>query len=202
MRINLLLILFFAFAIKSIAQDTLWTIPSLNYRTTLLSERWVETACMDANFKISMPGTFQLKSDTVEIEMGDLYFHTFYFHQESNKEQGIVEDLVFTLTIYDYPFAIPKDSVELRSNFLMTTVEAAANGLKGKLVYESDITLQEHPGKIWRIHYNNDKSVIRSKGFLIKNRLYLLSVAAEKRYSLNTVADKFFDSFKFLEKQN
>ena len=199
MRINLLLFLLFTAVVKNIAQDSLWTIRSIDFQTKTLSEGWMETICIGASFKLTMPGSFQLKSDSIDIDTGDLYVHNFYFHQKKDKTKGIETDLVFTLSIYDYPFLIPKDSTEILADFLMATVEAAAEGVKGELVYQSDIVLQKHEGKIWRIHYNEGNSVIRSKGFLLKNRLYLLSVATSKKYSLNEFSDKFFHSFRFLE---
>ena len=202
MKREFLLILLLSFALKIPAQDSLLTIVSLNLQTKSLADGWKEVICYDANFKISIPGTFQLKSDTIQTDIGDLYLHTFYLQQKKIEAKGKAttgENLFFTLSIYDYPFSIHQDSTDLLADFLSTTVESATGGVGGELVYQSDISLNKYHGKIWRIHYNKGKNVIRSKAYLIKNRLYLLSVAVEKKYSLNIKTDRYFESFKFLE---
>ena len=202
MRRGFLLILLLNFALEIPAQDTLSSIISLNFQTKPLADGWKEIICYDANFKVSIPGVFQLKSDTILTDIGNSYLHTFYLQQkkvEAKKEPSQGENLFFTLSIYDYPFTIHRDSTDLLADFLATTVGSAAEGVGGDLVYESDLSMKQYRGKIWRIHYNDGKGVIRSKAYLVNNRLYLLSVAVEKNYSLSTKTDRYFESFKFLE---
>lgn len=202
MRKGFLILLLLSFALKIPAQDTLSSIATLGFQVNTLADGWKEITCYDGNFKVSIPGTFQLKSDTILTEVGDLYLHTFYLQQkkiEEKEKASTGENLFFTLSIYDYPFTIHQDSIDLLADFLSTTVKSATEGVGGKLVYQSDISLNEYHGKIWRIHYNKGKDVIRSKAYLIKNRLYLLSVAVEKNYSLSMKTDRYFGSFKFLE---
>jgi hypothetical protein len=99
----------------------------------------------------------------------------------------------------DYPkYSIHSDSTELVKDFFKTTVETAVESVKGELSYSSDITMNEFPGRLWRVDYNDGKALIKTKSFLVKNRYYSIQVISLKDKGMNLQIDKFLDSFSLL----
>lgn len=204
MRINILVFFILGLNFFARAQDSLATIATMQYQSEPLSDGWEEITSIDGNFRMMMPGQVELKSDTFLTDIGRLNYHVFYhehFVKEGSPREVTEEDpektLLFMLSIYEYPtYTIHSDSLELLDSYFEATIEGATQGVNGTLIYVNDIQKGNYPGKIWRINYNNGKGVIRTKAFLIKKRLYLLSVVSDKAFSANAANDRFFDSFE------
>ena len=74
------------------------------------------------------------------------------------------DNLVYMVSYVDYPkYSIHSDSTELVEDFFKTTVETAVESVKGELSYSSDITMNEYPGRLWRVDYNDGKALIKTK---------------------------------------
>jgi len=154
---------------------------------------WQIQRIYEGRFSVSIPGELKLKTDTVSAPLGRMAYHT-YFYQPQEKNSDI---LVYMVSYCDYPEgALPADSLELIKAFFDATVEAAAAGVEGKVIYASDLDIQGYPGRIWRIQYLNDQAVIKTKACLAGNRYYSVQVVCYKEKSLHNSVDKFLDSFK------
>jgi hypothetical protein len=178
----------------------------MDYQSTGVGDGWEEVVSFEGKFKITFAGAVMHKSDTVLTDIGKLNYNVFYnqLNQKAKSDQeaeaAAADNLLFMLSIYDYPtYSIHSDSIEVLKEFFDATIEGAAQGVNGELIYANDIKMDQYPGKLWRINYNNGEGVIRTKAYLIQKRLYLLSVVAEKTYGMNNVSDRFFDSFEILE---
>jgi hypothetical protein len=76
------------------------------------------------------------------------------------------------------------------------TVNESVKAVGGTLTYQSDIQILMNKGKVWRVQYNGDRALIKSKCFLVGDRFYLVQTMMKKEKSMNPSADKFLDSFQ------
>jgi len=155
---------------------------------------WQEHVSQAGHFQILVPGSFTEKTDSVKTDVGTLVYHTFFLQTDST-----AENLFYMVSYCDYPASVVfADSTDLVEDFFKTTIEAATETVKGELAYSSDIKLDNHPGKQWRIDYLGGKAVIKNRAYLVGSRYYALQTIAWKEKSLNTEGTRFFDSFKLL----
>ena len=122
-------------------------------------------------------------------------YHTFFLQTNDTA----ADNLFYMVSYCDYPpNMVFADSVGLSEEFFQTTIEAAAESVKGAVAYSSDISLGKHPGKTWRIDYLEGKAVIKNRAYLVGNRYYQLQTISWKEKSLNSDGTRFFDSFRLL----
>lgn len=161
--------------------------------TFLLFQNWQEFTSPEGRFKILTPGSLTEKTDSVTTAVGQLAYHTF-FYQPKDKEE---ENLFYMVSYCDYPEGILfADSTGLADEFFKTTMETAANSVKGDVLYFTDIQLGKYPGKAWRIDYLDGKAVIKTKAYLAVNRYYAVQIVSYQEKNINPSSDKFFDSFR------
>ncbi|MDG2420050.1 MAG: hypothetical protein P8M17_13725 [Saprospiraceae bacterium] len=58
--------------------------------------------------------------------------------------------------------------------------------------------MNEFPGRLWRVDYNDGNGLIKTRSFLVKNRFYSIQVISLKDKGMNLRIDKFLDSFSLL----
>jgi hypothetical protein len=156
---------------------------------------WDVFQSFDGKFKILTPGEMVKKENPIKTEIGELNYIT-YLHQPTRKNP---DNLVYMVSYCDYPkYSIHSDSTELVKEFFKTTVETAVESVEGELSYSSDITMNEFPGRLWRVDYNDGKALIKTKSFLVKNRYYSIQVISLKDKGMNLQIDEFLDSFSLL----
>ena len=158
--------------------------------------QWEETISYEGRFRILAPGTMDSKADTVKTPLGNLVYHTFYFHTNDDKE----ENYVYMLSYCDYPdLTVHSDSLDLLSDFFHTTIEAAVSSVRGELMYSADTDLDEYPAKLWRIDYLNGRGIIKTKAVVVDNRYYAVQTVTQKGRAINQSSDAFLDSFRLLK---
>ena len=156
---------------------------------------WQEHSSTEGRFRVLLPGVFTEKTDSIDTEVGQLVYHTLYLQNED----AAAENLFYMVSYCDYPSSVAfADSIGLTEEFFQTTMDAAAETMQGRIVYSSDLKLNDHPGKQWRIDYLEGKAVIKNRAYLVGSRFYSLQTIAWKEKSLNADGTKFFDSFKLL----
>ena len=156
---------------------------------------WDVFQSFDGRFKVLIPGEMVMKENPIKTEIGELNYITF-LHQPTEKDP---DNLVYMVSYCDYPkYSIHSDSTELVKDFFKTTVETAVESVEGELSYSSEITMNEFPGRLWRVDYNEGKGLIKTKSFLVKNRYYSIQVISLKEKGMNLQIDKFLDSFSLL----
>jgi len=157
---------------------------------------WKEFTSLEGRFRILTPGDFTEKTDTVKTELGALEYHTF-FYQVPNEQEA--ENLFYMVSYCDYPdFTVHSDSTDLLKEFFNTTIQAAVESVGGTLIYSADISIDNYPGKFWRIEYLKHKAVIKTKAYVVGQRYYALQTISYTKKSLNQSSDKFFNSFHLI----
>lgn len=161
---------------------------------TLAATAWKEFKTYEGKFRVLTPtGEMVEKVKKIKTGLGDVSYHTFM-----NRPEEKNPDCVFYVVNYcDYPKGtFPADSTDLINEFMEETVNESVKAVSGTLTYQSDIQLLTHKGKIWRVQYNGDRALIKSKCYLVGNRFYLIQTMMKKEKSMNPSADKFLDSFQ------
>jgi hypothetical protein len=164
-----------------------------------VSEQWKEFVSSDGAFKASMPGTPTEMSQPIDAKPGDAVAH---FHALTTKAAEY--------TIGFTTFARDLESMQSSSITLDGIRDRILVKESGKLLSESDVSLDGHPGRALVIEVND--GMFRDQYFLVANRLYTVSVFTPTvnatspadvegiRKAQETIAKRFFDSFKLLSK--
>jgi hypothetical protein len=159
-------------------------------------EPYFEYEDVDKRFSILMWNLPEEQIVTIPTDLGKLDFHTF----ETDIPLDSVIVAIGAVSYCDYPEgSIHSDSISLHEEFFTATVEQSVVRLKGLLIYQDDYFQGRYPGRIWRIHYKDGTAVMKSRAFLIQNRLYIIQTACGKRYSLHPSLDLFLNSFRSQE---
>ena len=158
-------------------------------------EDWKTFKDYDGRFSVLVPGELEKRSTAIDTEIGTLTYHSFVY--QSKDEEA--DNLVYMVSYCDYPEqTIHSDSTELIQSFFETTLESSVKSVEGELVYETDVTMDNFPGKHWRVNYNGDKATIKTKAYVVGRRYYSVQAITYKYKSLNPSMDKFLDSFRLL----
>jgi hypothetical protein len=160
---------------------------------SLFPTKWQVFKSYDGKFSVEIPcATMEEKVQQIPTPMGELEYHTFV----CAPPELDAENKVFLISYVDYPSAIlHPDSLDLKRQLLATSIESSVESLKGTLLYQDEITYKGEQGFFWRIDYNKGNAVMKTKAFIVKNRMYLIQVATEKARSRNLEADKYLNSF-------
>ena len=158
---------------------------------------WQEYKSFEGKFRVRVPAEMTAKVDSIQTDVGKLAYHTHLYQPSDVKE---AENLIYMVSYVDYPaLSIHSDSTELIDEFFENTVESATEAVMGNLIYSSETTLHDYPGRLWRIEYLEDRAVIKTRAFLVENRYYAIQTICLKEKALNTASDTFFDSFKVFD---
>ena len=150
---------------------------------------WIVVTPGDGASSISMPSTPREEIQRVTTPAGDIDVRTFVFEQE---------DIAYSITYTDFPEALiaTRDTEKM----LDSARDGAISSVQGTLSAETKITLEEFPGRELRIDMSDGKHTAISRIYLVKSRLYQLSIAMPKEDSSSDDITKFFSSFKLLRK--
>ncbi len=162
----------------------------------LFQSKWQFFTSEQGKFTVLAPGEFVEKINEIETPIGKTAYHTFIYQSEDDK----ADNLVYMVSYCDYPEgSIHSDSLELVKEFFKTTVESSLKSVKGELFYSSEINLGQYPGMLWRINYKDGDATIKTKSFLVGRRYYSVQTITYREKGLNSMIDKFLDSFALIE---
>ena len=114
-------------------------------------QNWQEYKSFEGKFRVLVPAEMNAKVDSIETEVGKLAYHTHLYQPEDVK---VAENLIYMVSYVDYPeLSIHSDSINLIEDFFDNTVESAAEAVMGNLIYAAETTLNDYPGRLWRIEY-------------------------------------------------
>ena len=99
----------------------------------------------------------------------------------------------------DYPAEIIEQSDPIK--ILEGSRDGASQSVSGKVTSDKPISLDRHPGREITVEgkdENGQSVTIKSRIFLVDNRLYQIMVISPQRNFDNNAADTFLQSFKLL----
>lgn len=176
-------------------------IPFYSVLSLLISlSSWQTFRSVEGGFEVDVPGKMEHNIQQIRTDMGEINYHTYYLATQNDK-QG---NFFFQVSYYESEaLTIPSDSSELLNKFFEATVEQAATSVSGQVLILDEIRYQgRYPGRFWRIHYNDGRSVLRTKAYLVGDKFYSIQVAVDSDFSLDKDIDHFIDSFKLIDSTN
>jgi hypothetical protein len=141
-------------------------------------------------FSIMTPVALQEEAKSLETEAGKINLHLF---------AAQLDDIAYVIAYSDYsPEAAPPGYAE-------KMLDGARNGTvgntRGKLVSETNISLSGYPGRELVIEVRGEDqppTTFKGRLFMVKNRLYQVTVVAPRGKAGDKLVDEFLQSFKLL----
>lgn len=149
-------------------------------------EEWKLLSSNEGRFTILLPGTPSLSKSTINTAQGQVEVHSF----------DLSSGVDFHIAYFDYP-----DSGAVRDvkSFFAGLSNGAVRQLNGTLLKERPVYLPEGPGWDYQAEFG-DKSIIWARSYLIRSRLYQLSVVIQtKGVTEATMRDYEAKAVKFLK---
>jgi hypothetical protein len=141
---------------------------------------WTKFSSPEGRFAVMMPGQPLREEESKQTLAGKVVMRFFTV----GSPQGI-----FVVAYADYPMGNVKQELDAnRDSFL--------RGMQATLVSESDIKLQENPGR--EIRATREKLAIRSRIYIVGTRYYQVMAITPATLPAGLEADKFLTSFELL----
>jgi hypothetical protein len=149
--------------------------------------KWKEFTSPEGRFSVRMPGTPTDQAQKINSPVGTIELHVFVVEQSGAQ---------YLVAYNDYPEAM------VRSGDPEKVLDGARNGVvanvRGKLVSEVKITLQQFPGREVRVMIPDGAQIMQTRLYFVKNRLYQVGVVTPEADASSKDNLKFLDSFKLL----
>jgi hypothetical protein len=166
------------------------------YSTAQSVNSWQEHRDLEGRFSIRSPGDLKEKVDTFNTPVGELVYHTFFYHDSLPD----AENAVYMVSYCDYPEgSLHHDSTALISDFLESTAQESAFSVAGTIAWSTEINYGKYSGLHWRVDYKDGRAVIKTKAFIVRNRYYAIQTVMPKTRSMNRASDLFMDSFRLFD---
>jgi hypothetical protein len=151
---------------------------------------WSEFSSAEGAFSVLMPGTPTEQTQTQDTELGTIDVHSFTFEQN-----GVAYLVGYNI----FPAAVTEAATP--DSMLDGARGGQVEAVKGTLMNEEEITLGAYLGRDLEIQIENSDgtSSLRSRIFLVGDRLYQVMVVGPKGQSTSPDTTKFLDSFKLVE---
>jgi hypothetical protein len=151
-----------------------------------------EFKSQEGGFSIMTPYALKETTQTVDTQIGKIEVHFFSADQSGES---------FVVVYSDYPSEVVKASDP--EKMLDGSRDGAIGNVKGELVSETHISLNEYPGRDLTIRAQDENGqdlFMRGRIFLVENRLYQIMVIVTKGNESNSEINDFLQSFKLLSK--
>ncbi|MBK7689981.1 MAG: hypothetical protein IPK62_07935 [Bacteroidetes bacterium] len=148
----------------------------------------------DKDCSILFPKKVETTSQQVASELGPLtLFITMYDASQAKND----DNLVYGLFTSVYPDSVIHSNNKIMlPGFYRGAIDGAVKNVKGTLLSESTITINDYEGREFRVNYSEGLAVIKMRCFLVKNVMYMLQTICLTEKENNVSSQKFFDSFK------
>lgn len=164
----------------------------LSYSLLTAQQTWKPFTPKGENFEILAPGEMKSGKKKLLTDVGELQPVTWLYEGTGDDKNHL-----YMVSYVDYPSGtFPKDSVDLITEFLTVSLETHLLDLKGVLSYKSDAPYGMNPGIIYRVSYNENKHVVKSRMLLLGDRFYAIQVYTTSENSLNGDINRFLESFR------
>jgi hypothetical protein len=148
---------------------------------------WTLLAPKNAGFSIAMPGTPRAQKRNITTK-------------EGAKSELMTYALGTRFGTFNLGYSESKDGANVKPDQLFDRMrDQMAKPVKGTVLEEKGADVNNHPGR--EVLIETDKKVcIRVRFVLVDDRLYTISVTGAREWATGKEADRFFESFKVVEK--
>lgn len=155
---------------------------------------WKHYEYEQGNFRISAADSMTYKVQEVEVPIGKITYHTYYY-----QDKDTADNVFYQVQYFDYPEGtVHADSLELIELVFDENIKSAEKAVLGEMVYQHPINLRGNPGRLFKIIFQDGKAAIKTKMIIAGNRYYAISVVGFRDKSLNPYVDDFLESFYYL----
>jgi len=166
--------------------------------TTFAQKDWIAFNSDTGNFSVLVPDTMVHTTKEMDLAIGKLEYHIFHFQGPDTSENWL-----YQLSYVDYPEGtVHSDSTEFLDVLFEENVKSSAKSVFGKVAYQTSNKYLSYPGRIFKVHFAEDKVAIKTRLYMIENRFYTVSVTGPRGLSLNPKVEQFLNSFRLLEMPN
>lgn len=160
--------------------------------STLSGQNWVKFSPDGQPFEILCPGTMQIGEKKLLTEVGEVHPVTWVYQGKENES-----NYIYSISYVDYPDGtFHPDSIVLIDELFRVSLESHMMDLKGELVYKTSSDYYSYPGMMYRVSYNKNRAVVKSRMIMAGDRFYALQVYTISEKSLNEDMDRFLNSFE------
>jgi hypothetical protein len=144
-------------------------------------------------FKISFPIKPIEDIQTVKTEIGDLRVKNYTYDVPSFEPDP---NIMYSVAETDYPDSLINSyKTELLDQFFEESIKSILNSVQGRLLVESNMSIDDFPGREIKIDFHNGLAIIKVRMFLVKNKMIMLQTITYSKNDLNNSVDKFMNSF-------
>jgi hypothetical protein len=155
---------------------------------------WNTFIAEDSKFKVSVPAPMEVKSKTMETEIGTITSYSYFI----NDKEEDTNNYLYLVNHFEYPPAlVHSDSLSLVQDLLNESMEGLLVDNAAKLSYQDNQFYKNYPGQFFRME--NEEAVIKVHLYIIENHFYSLQVYMLKKHALNDDANRFLKSFQFID---
>lgn len=146
---------------------------------------WKEFESAQGGFAVLMPGTPTEQRQTAKTASGSIDAHMFVV------DHG---DVAYMVAYSDYPNTMIQERTP--KLILDGARDGAVANAKGRLLNESSVSMNGHPGREVHVEPVGGKVTITARIFLVGRRLYQVMVLMPKEKASSKDVNKFLDSFR------
>ncbi len=149
------------------------------------------------SFYISMPESPTIEKDTLFLENRGTFYVTNYTYVPPKKSNDSNKGYSISYTDYPPNFGIHSDSITLLQAYFDNGINNAVKSIQGKKLPGGKIISNKgYPGREYYVELRNGAALNTIRIYIVKNRVYVVSIITTPDKSSNRAHYKFFDSFK------
>lgn len=157
--------------------------------------KWIDFKCNEASFTMKFPEQPIENVQTVESEIGNLIIKLYLYEPELGKDDNILYGAGFT----QYPNNIINSSTASESEleeYFTSSINGSFTNVDGKLLSSSRIFYKGYEGREIIIDFQNGLGVMKSRFYLIEDKMYTFQVITATQNQQNRTTDSFLNSFE------
>lgn len=168
---------------------------------SLFINEWTSYKPDDHGFEISFHRDFQVKHDSLSLDVGRIPVCQVYHSCKNGSQCGHDNfNALYSLVYMDYPSqSFESDSLDLINVLIQETLETRISEMKGKLDYSSTIENDRYKGILFRISSDSLNQICKGKFIVYNDRFIALQALTNLENRTNPDITTFLDSFKVIE---
>jgi len=146
------------------------------------------------SYRIRFPKKPTASSREVNSNIGILTLNlNIYEVPETEKD----DNYAYLFDETSYPDSlINSNKKDILDVFFKNAIAGAVKNVNGRLLSETNIEINNYPGREVRIDFRDGQAVIKTRIYLVKNIVYMTEVISDTKNQSNSSADKFLNSFE------
>lgn len=147
-----------------------------------------------SEFKVLFPKIPTTTIKKVNTEAGEIQMQVYMYNASKDETD---ENLIYGVSSSEYPKKHIESHIEHDNlkTFFKNSIDGMVNNVKGKLISESIIKLDNFEGREIKIDFKDGLAIIRMRIYLVKNTVYFLQTITKTEKDNNKLITKFMNSF-------